>query len=899
MAKRMLIDASHVEETRVVVLDKDYLEEFECETSTKKPIKGNIYLARVVRVEPSLQAAFVDFGSNRHGFLAFGEIHPDYYKVPVEDQEKLRQSLSEENQARDEEEDGDEETPKVRSRLKSARPYKIQEVIKKRQVLLVQVVKDERGGKGAALTTYLSLPGRYCVLMPNTPRGGGISRKITNTDDRKRLKELMGSLEVMEGAGLILRTAGMGRTKLEIKRDYDYLMRLWEEIRDKTLTAEAPQLIYEEGNLVIKAIRDLYSKEIEEVWVEGEESYKEAKRLMRILTPSHAKRVQLYKDNRVPLFHRYGVESKIDNIHHPVVTLPSGGYIVINPTEALVAIDVNSGRATRERHIEETALKTNLEASEEVARQLRLRDLAGLIVVDFIDMESSKANAQVEKRFRESLKGDRARIQTGTISGFGLFEMSRQRLRPSLEETISMPCAQCRGTGTVRSVESSSLQVLRSLEMEGIEGTFSELLVYLPTTVAFYLLNQKRDSLVSLEQKYDLKITVIRDDSLIPPDFRVEHVKGSDRPAAERISTLPPLEMTVDPADLEAETAAEEAQTAESSAEGSTEERPSGSKRRRSRRRNRGRKPNPEGTPDSTSEGEEAEGSQDAVSAVPSEDKRPKHSHQRPQEGFDRGGRFARKRPLVVPGMTDEGEGEEGVAVADPEIASPKEPPEKISAPSRKQRSRRRRPERFESRAEPAPSLDAASGEEEQEIASSETQGLTGLNRRGATHLKVGPGGARHFGRRFAKGGRETIRRVFSEDSETGDVKALVPLGEAHPAPPSATQAPAPTKKRRAPSKPKTVVDALPPPESAPAPEEATVVPTKARKPRARATPKEAPITAPQSSPEAPAPAKPRARRTAAKASKDDQTGKTEPEPLPEGGTKNRKEAWWKRLLDS
>ena len=526
MSKKMLLDASHPEELRVAVVSDKNLDEFECETSTKKPIRGNIYLARVVRIEPSLQAAFVDFGRERHGFLAFNEIHPDYYRIPVEDQAKLLKSLSEESQSDEDgvdEPDG-EDVSKPRFKTKSLRSYKIQEVVKKRQVLLIQVVKEERGGKGAALTTYLSLPGRYCVLMPNTPRGTGVSRKIGEAEDRKKLKEFVEGLDVIQGAGLIVRTAGLGRTKVEIKRDYDYLARLWEEIREKTLISQAPSLIYEEGNLITKSIRDLYGKDIDEIWVEGEAGYKQAKNLMKIFMPSHAKKVQLYKDTQIPLFHRYNVEQKIDNIHHPVVRLPSGGYVVINPTEALVSIDVNSGRATRERHIEETALKTNMEAAAEIARQLRLRDLAGLIVIDFIDMDHAKHNTQVERAFREAVKIDRARIQLGAISAFGLLEMSRQRLRASLSESISMPCEHCQGTGVIRSIESSALQVLRALEVEGVEGKSAGITVSLPTTVAFYLLNHKRVHLGTLEEKYNLKISVVRDDTLHQPDFSLDRV---------------------------------------------------------------------------------------------------------------------------------------------------------------------------------------------------------------------------------------------------------------------------------------------------------------------------------------------------------------------------------------
>src|SRR5579883_217210 len=470
MAKRMLIDAAHPEETRVAVLKGNRLEDFDFETATKKQLKGNIYLAKVTRVEPSLQAAFVDYGGNRHGFLAFNEIHPDYYRIPVADREALleqERALAERSPEganggeRGEGEEletigGDDIEEVPARRVRPPRPYKIQEVTKRRQIMLVQVVKEERGNKGAALTTYLSLAGRYCVLMPNTPRGGGISRKITNLKDRRRLKSILEEFEIPEGMSVIVRTAGMERSKAEIKRDLEYLMRLWDEIRTVTLQSTAPALIYEEASLIKRSIRDLYDRDIDEIQVEGEEGYRAAKEFMRMLTPSHAKRVHLYKDDLIPLFHRYQVESQIDGIHSPVVHLKSGGYIVITPTEALVSIDVNSGRATKERNIEETALRTNLEAAEEISRQVRLRDLAGLIVIDFIDMEESRNNAAVERRLKEAMRSDRARIQIGRISAFGLLELSRQRLRPSLVEATMEMCTHCGGTGWVRSIESTA-----------------------------------------------------------------------------------------------------------------------------------------------------------------------------------------------------------------------------------------------------------------------------------------------------------------------------------------------------------------------------------------------------------------------------------------------------------
>ncbi len=557
MTKRMLIDAAHAEETRVVVADEKRLIDYDHESSTKKQIKSNFYLAKVTRVEPSLQAAFVDFGGNRHGFLSFSEIHPDYYKIPVED----REALLEESKPEPEGDDGDEVESQAegetfeelggdesddierageaqRRRVRSAtRQYKIQEVIKRRQILLVQVVKEERGNKGAALTTYLSLAGRYCVLMPNTARGGGISRKITAPQHRKRLRTILQDLEVPTGMGVILRTAGVERSKAEIKRDYEYLRRQWDEIRDRTLESTAPALIHEEGNVIKRALRDLYAREIEEILIDGDEAYKTARNFMKMMVPSHVKRIQKYTDTQIPMFHRYGIEAQLDSIYELNVHLPSGGYIVLNSTEALVAIDVNSGRATRQRNIEQTALHTNLEAAEEVARQLRLRDLAGLVVIDFIDMEEQRNNNAVERRLKESMRVDRARIQVGRISHFGLMELSRQRLRPSLLEASSRTCDICGGAGVVRSTESTSLKVLRAIEEEGIQKRTQEIKVSLPTSVALYVLNEKRKSLSDIELRHDLSVSITADNTLITPDFRIERVGGQNTGEADSKET--------------------------------------------------------------------------------------------------------------------------------------------------------------------------------------------------------------------------------------------------------------------------------------------------------------------------------------------------------------------------
>jgi ribonuclease E len=585
MAKKMLIDATHAEETRVVVVDGTKVEEFDFETLNRRQISGNIYLAKVTRVEPSLQAAFVDYGGNRHGFLAFAEIHPDYYQIPAADREALLaeerahaeaqeaeensgrgrrrsapraeksetgdETVSAEAASQDGEADGengsdaqgdaaskddniesvaDEDvSEEIRpSRKPRARRYKIQEVVKVRQIMLVQVVKEERGNKGAALTTYLSLAGRYCVLMPNTARGGGISRKITNAADRKKLKDIAGELSVPKGAGLIIRTAGSQRTRTEIKRDYEYLLRLWEQIRDLTFKSVAPAPIYEEGDLIKRNIRDLYSKDIDEVLVEGDRGYRVAKDFMKMIMPSHARNVKNYADP-MPLFARYQVESYLSGMFNPTVQLKSGGYIVIGVTEALVAIDVNSGRATKEGSIEETALKTNLEAADEVARQLRLRDLAGLIVIDFIDMEERKNNAAVEKRMKDRLKSDRARIQVGRISGFGLMEMSRQRLRPGMLESTTQPCAHCHGTGLIRSDDSLALTILRAVEEEGTRKRSREVLVRAPVAVANFLINSKREHIAGIELRYGMSVRIEGDPALISPDYTIEKFKTATR----------------------------------------------------------------------------------------------------------------------------------------------------------------------------------------------------------------------------------------------------------------------------------------------------------------------------------------------------------------------------------
>ena len=590
----MLIDATQSEETRVVLTGGNRVEDFDFEVSKRRPLKGNIYLAQVTRVEPSLQAAFIEYGGNRHGFLAFNEIHPDYYRIPMEDREALlaeqaidlesslpselnesdddegTQSSQEENnldqaatssennssESFRENEDATDETGDAISKTEDVsnglletnvdastsgrentngpvtrkpKRYKIQEVIARRQIMLIQVVKEERGNKGAALTTYLSLAGRYCVLMPNTPRGGGVSRKIISPLDRKRLKNVVEGLNLPDGMAAIVRTAGSERTKTEIKRDYEYLIRLWDQIRESTLVSTAPYLVHEEANLIKRSIRDLYTRDIDEILIEGEEGYKLAKSFMKTLMPSHAKRVQRFSSGGVPIFNKFKIETQLDYLYEPTVQLRSGGYIVLNQTEALVAVDVNSGRSTKERNIEETALKTNLEATEEIARQLRLRDLAGLVVIDFIDMYENKNQHAIERKMRDAVKSDRARIQMSRISQFGLMELSRQRLRPSVMEASTQPCPHCAGTGVVRSIESTALQVLRNLEEEGIKQQAAEVTVFVPTEIGFYLLNRKRDALIEMEGRYDFRILLDHDDKLIVPEHRIEKTENKTK----------------------------------------------------------------------------------------------------------------------------------------------------------------------------------------------------------------------------------------------------------------------------------------------------------------------------------------------------------------------------------
>ncbi|MBU6166876.1 MAG: Rne/Rng family ribonuclease [Alphaproteobacteria bacterium] len=596
----MLIDARHPEETRVAVVNGQRIEEFDFESADKRQLKGNIYLAKVTRVEPSLQAAFVEYGGNRHGFLAFSEIHPDYYQIPKEDRDALLREeaeLAAEDHGHDDDHDDGDDVQEAgghhdepsealrRKRMALRRRYKIQEVIRRRQVMLIQVVKEERGSKGAALTTYLSLAGRYCVLMPNTAHGGGISRKISNPADRKRLKQIMADLHLPNGMGAIVRTAGLKRSAADIRRDFDYLTRLWDEIREKTLAALAPALIHEDSNLIKRAIRDIYGRDIEQVLVEGRAGFDAAHRFMSLLMPTHAPKVVEY-EGTVPLFQRFGVEGQLEGMYQPVVQLKSGGYLVINPTEALVSIDINSGRSTREYGIEETATKTNLEAADEIARQLRLRDMAGLVVIDFIDMENSANTRKVEKAMKEALKNDRARVQIGRISSFGLMEMSRQRLRTGILEASTHVCPMCEGTGMVRSVASAALAALRALEAEALRGRHSELSLRAGEEVAVYLLNRKRIELAELEELYGVSIVTRPDDSLIGPNF---HIDAGGPPPTKRVE-MTPLPAVVKVTDEDPEAIDPDGEDGDEREDGA--ERGDGSRddrRGRGRRRRRGR----------------------------------------------------------------------------------------------------------------------------------------------------------------------------------------------------------------------------------------------------------------------------------------------------------------------
>ena len=797
MTTRMLIDARHREETRVAVVTGNRIEEFDFESAEHKQLKGNIYLAKVTRVEPSLQAAFVDYGGNRHGFLAFAEIHPDYYQIPKEDRERLlaeeAEAAAEEAALREQEEEESEEpsdimqgseeredevsdfieidsddsvdtidmsegeepdlsgsgeeaseengrddnngrnnrrrrgrggrnggegrAPKasdeVRAkRMNLRRRYKIQDVIHRRQVLLVQVVKEERGNKGAALTTYLSLAGRYCVLMPNTSHGGGISRKIHSAADRKRLKSIISDLTLPSTMGCIIRTAGLARTKPEIKRDFDYLARLWDEIRERTLRGAAPMLIHTDSDLIKRAIRDIYNKDIEEVFVEGPEGYKAAKDFMKLLMPSHAKRVQHYADP-VPLFQRYHVEDQLNAMYQPIVQLKSGGYIVINPTEALVSIDINSGRSTKEHGIEATALSTNLEAAREIARQLRLRDMAGLVVIDFIDMEHHSNARKVERAMKEALKHDRARIQVGRISGFGLMEMSRQRLRTGVLEASTRQCPHCEGTGLVRTASSAALSALRLIEEEAAKGNGNQIVLQASQEATIYCLNNKRGELADIEERYHVRI-------LIVPNGETEGAKlavSSSGPRPEAPVSLPPI-IDLDEDDFEDEIddiEIDEEEESVSEPRRGREDRPrddseGGEGRRRKRRRGRrgGKSRERDDRPENADGVVEpaADSTDEAVAgneAAPAEDAKPKARRGR------RGGRGRDRTDAETP------EVETGVVAE--EAVSEEPSSEEPTAEKPKRRSRAK------PKAEPVAAVEAVTEAQPEEVAAPKKRG--------------------------------------------------------------------------------------------------------------------------------------------------------------------------------
>jgi ribonuclease E len=745
MTMRMLIDARHREETRVAVVKGNRIEEFDFESAERKQLKGNIYLAKVTRVEPSLQAAFIDYGGNRHGFLAFSEIHPDYYQIPKEDRDALLREEAEHaaeeaalRAAQEADEDDDEEPSEEdierldddgapdedvaaeheshgsrpgnghanddqvealrQRRMNLRRRYKIQDVIRRRQVLLVQVVKEERGNKGAALTTYLSLAGRYCVLMPNTSHGGGISRKISSVADRKRLKGIMADLKLPPSMGCIVRTAGLQRTKVEIKRDFDYLARLWDGIRETTLSSAAPALIYGDSDLMKRAIRDIYNKDIDEVIVEGEEGYRHAKEFMKLLMPSHARRVKHYSDP-VPLFQRAGVEDQLSAMYHPVVQLKSGGYLVINPTEALVSIDINSGRSTREHNIEQTATATNLEAAQEIARQLRLRDMAGLVVIDFIDMDNNSNVRKVEKAMKEALKNDRARIQVGRISSFGLMEMSRQRLRTGVLEASTRACPHCEGTGLVRTASSAGLSALRLIEDEAARGRGSILTLRASQEAAIYVLNKKRADIAEIEERYGVHVDILPDDEQEGARMSVE-ASGPPPAYAPKFDTVIEDEIEDDlPEDIEDEEEETEGEVEEQAGRDEAQGERSG--RRRRRRRGRGRRDREEtgqveaGTESSDetdADAEDAEGeTSEAEAAQPAADGDGRKRRNRRGRRGGRGGRRERGEggDAGEPMITDAAD--EGVA-SEP-LAVEQAPIEAEAQPEKPKRSRRRKSE--------------------------------------------------------------------------------------------------------------------------------------------------------------------------------------------------------------
>ncbi|CCA93040.1 ribonuclease E/G [Novosphingobium sp. PP1Y] len=947
MATRMLIDARHPEETRVAVLKGNRIEEFDFESTERKQIKGNIYLAKVTRVEPSLQAAFVDFGGNRHGFLAFSEIHPDYYQIPKEDREALlaeEAAHAEEEaalRARDgDDEDDDEngndgedfddggltevdtsekdevatiedgnvengfdhgseeegetsedehggsrrrgrrrqgkgrskEADELRAkRIALRRRYKIQDVIHRRQVLLVQVVKEERGNKGAALTTYLSLAGRYCVLMPNSSHGGGISRKISSASDRKRLKSIIAELELPRSMGCIVRTAGLQRTKTEIKRDFDYLARLWDELREKTLGSAAPSLIHSDSDLVKRAIRDIYNREIEEVVVEGEEGYRAAKDFMKLLMPSHARRVKPYSDP-VPLFQRYGAEDQLTAMYDPVVQLRSGGYIVINPTEALVSIDINSGRATKEHGIEQTAVATNLEAAQEIARQLRLRDMAGLVVIDFIDMEYGSNVRKVEKAMKDALKNDRARIQVGRISSFGLMEMSRQRLRTGVLEATTRSCPHCDGTGLVRTASSAGLSALRLIEDEAAKGKGVVVSLFASTEAAVYLLNAKRTDLADIEARYGVAVEVIPEGENEGAKMRVI----SSGPRNEFVPRFEPIAVEVEDDDIPEDDEDEiEREDAEARSEGE------GRRKRRRRRRGRNRDRRDEQSGDESAETEASESAENDNEGEETFAGGDDEEGDAPRKRRRRGGRRRRGRRVDEAGEQTEGEAgddsqgsheDADVAEAPAEAEAPIEAtpvaeaePEVEEAPKPKKRTRRKK-------AEPKPEAAEAAVEEAPEAVAAEAP---------AEETPVAE---------EAPAKPKRTRRKKAEPKPEAEA-AEAPAEDA----PAAEEAPAkPKRTRRKKAEPKPeaeVVEAAA--EDAPAAEEAPAKPKRARRKKAEPKPAEEaePVAVEAAAPEAtPVEAAPVGEEVTADASSGDEAANDESAERPRRG-------WWQRTF--
>ena len=962
MTKKMLIDASHPEETRVVIVEGNRVEELDFESRHKRQIRGNVYLARVTRVEPSLQAAFIEYGGNRHGFLAFSEIHPDYYQIPHEDKLALLEAEEAENKAAEEEEDAsdqdddevdenldpdaddahDEDDEEVaheqvkvassRRRRQSRRRYKIQEVIKRGQILLIQAVKEERGNKGAAMTTYLSLAGRYCVLMPNTARGGGISRKIANGSDRKRLKSVMSELEVAPGMGVIVRTAGAKRTKAEIKRDYEYLSRLWDEIRDTTLKSIAPALIHEEGNLVKRSIRDLYNKDISEVLIQGETAYKTAKAFMKMLMPSHAKNVKHYKDD-IPLYLRYNVERQIEDSLKSIVQLKSGGYLVIHPTEALVSVDVNSGRSTKERNVERTALKTNSEAAVELARQMRLRDLAGLIVVDFIDMDEHKNNRAVERKMKDAISRDRARIQTSRISQFGLMEISRQRRRRSLLEGSTAHCDHCEGVGRKRTIESSALAAIRAVEDIGVRRQAKRIRLKVSSDVALYIFNEKRDLLQHVDDTSGLFTELVGDEELIRPNYEIEIVEKAEDGTADPLVEIETEFRKQRQKDQRTKEKArrnkksDDAEAEEERAETSDDEDENKSKKRRRRRGRRGgrgknREENSEQTENAESQDagdKETEGApkpkrgrRKAPSKTSQTDKAETVVSSKSDDDSDDDKPKRKRTTRKAPARKTASDQDESEAESKPKKRTRRKAPAKKSAKAAelteeakdkpKSRTRRKAPAKKVKPEEDAPTKSKAKAsktktskakktkaDEAKSDAAPKTKVSKSTARRKAPTKKVDekemPSKAKPkaTSKTKAKAPSKTKAKAASKakskdtDAETAKsekpkpkARRKAPAKKAAPAPKSETEKPKAKAKRKAPAKKAEAAPAEKPAEKKP--EEAqpdAKASTARRKAPARKAPAETPVETPSETAETSAPEKPKRRRWFGKRKKD------------------------------